>query len=79
MSKQPEGSPPKEKPSQGATQKVGGVTKDQQNDPAMKNPELAVSLEKLEQVKNEDSPAELFDLMRRSEPSPPAPAAGKKW
>jgi Ca-activated chloride channel family protein len=78
MSK-PQGSPAKEKPSQGATQKVGGVTKEQQNDPAMKNPELAVSLEKLEQVKNEDSPAELFGLMRRGEPEPPSQDTGKKW
>ena len=78
MNKQ-EGAAPKEKPSQGATQKVGGVTKDQQSDPAMKNPDLAVSLQKLEQVKNEDSPAELFDLMRRGEPAPPAPDNGKKW
>ncbi|HEY5078689.1 MAG TPA: VWA domain-containing protein [Opitutaceae bacterium] len=75
----PDTKPPEEKQHQGAMQKVGGVTKDQQNDPAMKDPELAVSLEKLEQVKNEDSPAELFDLMRKGEPSPPEPSTGKKW
>ena len=60
-------------------QKVGGVTKEQRNDPAMRDPDLAVSLEKLEQVKNADSPAELFDLLRRSEPIPPAPNTGKNW
>jgi Ca-activated chloride channel family protein len=77
--KKPATQPAAKQPPQGAMQKVGGVRKDQPNDPAMKNPELAVSLEKLEKVKNEDSPAELFNLMRRSEPMPPAPTTGKNW
>ena len=77
--KKPETAPPAKQPASGAMQKVGGVRKDQQNDPAMKDPELAVSLEKLEKVKNEDSPAELFDLMRRSEPMAPTPTGGKNW
>jgi hypothetical protein len=44
---------------------VGGVKKDEGNDPARDNPELAVPLEKLEQVKNQDSPAELFEMLRK--------------
>jgi len=77
--KKPETPPKGERPSQGAMQKVGGVAKEQQNDPAMKDPALAVSLEKLEQVKNQDSPAELFDLLRKGEPMPPPEPTGKNW
>jgi Ca-activated chloride channel family protein len=60
-------------------QKVGGVKKDQQNDPAQRDPALAIPLEKLEQVKSLDQPAELFELMRRSEPIPPQVNKGPNW
>ncbi len=60
-------------------QKVGGVRKDQPRDPAMDKPELAVPLEKLEQVKNQDSPAELFEMLRRGEPIPTPTNTGKNW
>jgi Ca-activated chloride channel homolog len=62
---------------QNSMQKVGGVKKEPE-DPARKNPELAVPLEKLEQLKNEDSPAELFGMLRRGEPTP-TPNTGKNW
>ncbi len=60
-------------------QKVGGVRKDESNDPARKNPELAVPLEKLDQLKGEDSPGELFELLRKGEPIPPVTSTGKNW
>ncbi len=60
-------------------QQVGGAKKDPSNDPASRMPELAVPLEKLEQVKNQDSPAQLFDMIRKSEPNAPAPSTGKNW
>jgi Ca-activated chloride channel homolog len=60
-------------------QKVGGEKKDQQNDPALKDPQLAIPLEKLEQVKNQDKPAELFEMLRRSEPIPPQVNKGPNW
>jgi len=62
-----------------AMQRVGGIRKDRPNDPARKDPELAVPLEKLEQVKDQDSPAELFELLRRGEPKPPVRKTGKNW
>jgi Ca-activated chloride channel family protein len=61
----------------GATQKVGGAKKP--DDPARNDPELAVPLEKLEQVKNQDSPAELFQMLHKDDPLPPPAAAGKNW
>jgi Ca-activated chloride channel family protein len=63
---------------QNPMQKVGGVKKDQPEDPARNNPELAVPLEKLEQLKNQDSPAELFGMLRKGEPTP-TPNTGKNW
>jgi len=63
---------------QGAMQRVGGARKDTQVDPARNDPQLAVPLEKLEQLRNDDSPAELFGMLRRGEPTPP-PSGGKNW
>ena len=60
-------------------QKVGGVKKDQAEDPARNNPELAVPLEKLEQLKSQDSPAELFEMLRNGEPIPTPTNTGKNW
>ena len=36
-------------------------------------------LQKLDQVRNQDSPAELFKMIENNEPRPPADANGKKW
>jgi Ca-activated chloride channel family protein len=71
--------PPSQNEQQSAMQKVGGPRKDQPKDPARNNPELAVPLEKLEQVRNQDSPGELFQLLRRGEPTPPVKNTGKNW
>jgi Ca-activated chloride channel family protein len=78
MNKAPTPTPP-HKESQEAMQKVGGVRKKEDEDPARKNPELAVPLEKLEQLKADDSPAELFEMMRRGEPIPTPTNTGKNW
>jgi len=60
-------------------QRVGGIRKDQPKDPARDNPELAVPLEKLERVRSQDSPAELFEMLRRGEPIPTPTGTGKNW
>jgi Ca-activated chloride channel family protein len=60
-------------------QKVGGVRKDQPDDPARHDPELAVPLEKLERLKSKDSPAELFEMLRKGEPTPTPATTGKNW
>jgi Ca-activated chloride channel family protein len=75
----PTPTPPGAREPRQAMQRVGGVPKDQPHDPAMDNPELAVPLEKLEQVKSHDSPAELFDLLRKGEPMPTPTNTGKNW
>ncbi len=71
--------PLQNKESQGAMQKVGGVKKDQPDDPARHDPELAVPLEKLERLKAQDSPAELYEMLRKGEPTPTPASSGKNW
>jgi Ca-activated chloride channel family protein len=63
----------------GAMQKVGGARKEDTNDPARADPELAVPLEKLEQLKSQDSPAQLFEMIRKGEPTPVPTGTGKNW
>ncbi len=70
---------PQRRESQEPMQKVGGMKKKEDEDPARKNPELAVPLEKLEQIKSDDSPAELFEMLRRGEPIPTPTKTGKNW
>jgi Ca-activated chloride channel family protein len=62
-----------------AMQRVGGSRKEQENDPARRDPQLAVPLEKLDQLRSEDSPAELFGLLRKGEPTPTPVGNGKNW
>ena len=45
------------------TQQVGGVPERKEGTPPPADPNLALPLQKLEQLKNQDSPAELFQLM----------------
>lgn len=54
--------PPSPPPPQGDTQKVGG-NPDKKEDRSEK-PELAVPLQKLDQIRNQDSPAKLHQLMQ---------------
>ena len=71
---QPKSEPPKQPPSSG-TQKVGGQAEKKPD--AQLDPELAVPLQKLEQVRNQDSPAKLQQLMQ-GKPQKPMPK-GKDW
>ncbi len=50
-------------PSPEETQQVGGVAERKEGTPPPVDPALALPLQKLEQLKNQDSPAELFQLM----------------
>jgi len=61
-----------------ATQKVGGA-KEQAPDAARNDPQLAIPLEKLEQLKDQDQPAELAQMLRKGEPTPAPVNNGKNW
>ena len=50
-------------PSPEETQQVGGVPERKDGQPPPADPNLALPLQKLDQLKNQDSPAELFKLM----------------
>ena len=65
-------------PPANATQKVGGPPekKDREKEPA--DPSLAMPLQKLDQIRNQDSPARLFQLMEGEKKSAPA-KKGKNW
>lgn len=72
MTKKDEPPPPPQ-----STQKVGGAPekKDEQKEPL--DPALALPMQKLEQLKNQDSPAQLFQLMEGEKKSTKKP--GKDW
>jgi len=65
---------PKPQPQPG-TQKVGGQQEKQPAEPV--DAELAMPLQKLEQVRNQDSPAKLQQLMQG--PQPKQKPTGKNW
>jgi Ca-activated chloride channel family protein len=68
---------PKPQPQTG-TQKVGGQQDRKREDQTA--PELAMPLQKLEQVKNQDSPAKLQQIMQGQEQQQQKPkTAGKDW
>lgn len=69
---EPKSKPPEPPPS--GTQKVGGQ---QEKKPAEENPELAMPLQKLDQVRNQDAPARLYQLMEGKKPE--QPKKGKDW
>ena len=70
---EPTTSPPPPKP---GTQKVGGQ---QDKKPAEQfDPELAMPLQKLDQVRNQDSPAKLQQLMQGQQQKQPK-TNGKDW
>lgn len=58
------------------TQSVGGEKP--KDDERKEHPELAVPLQKLNQVRDKDSPAELFQLLQNDQP-PPAGQPKKDW
>jgi len=69
--------PPPPPPSEGDTQQVGG-TPDKKPADASVDPALEMPLQKLDQLRNQDSPAKLFKLMQ-GEPQPGPAKKGKNW
>jgi Ca-activated chloride channel family protein len=67
--------PPKE---DSGTQKVGGAPEQKDQPPEQSDPSLALPLQKLDQLRNQDSPAQLFQLMDGDKKSG-AKKAGKDW
>jgi len=67
---------PKPQPPKPGTQKVGGQ-QDKQPEEQNQDPELAMPLQKLEQVRNQDSPAKLQQIMQGQQQKPKTP--GKDW
>ncbi|MBI3884950.1 MAG: VWA domain-containing protein, partial [Opitutae bacterium] len=72
---QPKPPPPPQKPE---TQKVGGQ-QDRKPEAQPQNPDLAMPLQKLDQVRDQDSPAKLFQLMQGKPLPPTKPKSGKDW
>ncbi len=60
---------PEPQPANPANQKIGG--QQTQTQEAHLNPELAVPLQKLDQLKQQDSPAQLYQLMQDPKSQPP--------
>ena len=76
MKDKPEQKKPEPKPQpQPGTQKVGGQQEKQPAEPV--DAELAMPLQKLEQVRNQDSPAKLQQLMQGQQPK--QKTTGKNW
>lgn len=74
---QPSGEPAE--PPSDEMQQVGGAPSEASTDPARQDPALAIPLQKLDQVKQGDSPARLFQLLQEpGKSSEPAPK-GKDW
>ncbi|CAM2834325.1 VWA domain-containing protein [Rariglobus hedericola] len=59
-------------------QQVGGTPTGQSSDPARQDASLTIPLQKLDQVKQGDSPAHLFQLLQGPSTAPSAPK-GKDW
>lgn len=65
-------------PPSSETQKVGGPPEKKEGEPSQLDPALTMPLQKLDQLRNQDSPARLFQLMQGEQK--PAPAkAGRNW
>lgn len=74
MNKKEEPPPP---PPPESTQKVGGAPEKKDEAPPPVDPSLALPMQKLEQLRNQDSPAQLFQLMEGEKK--PAKKTGKDW
>lgn len=71
--------PPPPQPHPGETQKVGGTPEKKEGDPKeAADPSLVMPLQKLDQLRNQDSPAKLFRLME-GEKKPAPGKKGKDW
>lgn len=73
---QQKGEPPP--PPKGDTQKVGGSPEQKPPPEEARNPALAMPLQKLEQLRDQDSPARLFELMQGDDKAPPK-KPNKDW
>jgi Ca-activated chloride channel family protein len=60
-------------------QRVGGTEEKRARDPAQGDPSLAIPLQKLEQVRAQDSPAQLYQMIENHEPRPASTDKGKDW
>jgi Ca-activated chloride channel family protein len=74
MNKKEEPPPP---PPPESTQKVGGAPERKDEAPPPADPSLALPMQKLEQLRNQDSPAQLFQLMEGEKK--PTRKTGKDW
>jgi Ca-activated chloride channel family protein len=72
MNKKEEPPPPPQN-----SQKVGGAPEKPEQAPEPVDPSLALPMQKLEQLRNQDSPAQLFQLMEGDKK--PAKKSGKDW
>lgn len=61
------------------TQKVGGAPEKKEAPPEALDPALALPLQKLDQLRSQDSPARLFELMQGGEKKPAQKKSGKDW
>jgi len=66
-------------PSHEEMQRIGGATERKSRDPARADPALAIPLQKLEQARNADSPAELYQMIENKEPKPIPADNTKNW
>jgi len=73
------GEKPSREPPSGDTQRVGGTAGKKERDPARGDPSLAIPLQKLEQVRSQDSPAQLYQMIENHEPRPASTGNGKDW
>lgn len=65
-------------PPPGEMQKVGGAPEKKEPPPEAADPSLALPMQKLDQLRNQDSPARLFELME-GEKKPGQKKPGKDW
>jgi len=70
---------PQAQPPSHQTQKVGGVPEKKEGDKVPVDPALALPLQKLDQLRNQDSPAELFQLMDADNKPVASKKKGKDW
>jgi len=70
--------PPPPPPEDPGTQKVGGTPEKKESEQQPADPSLALPLQKLEQLRNQDSPAHLFQIME-GEKKPATKPKGKDW
>jgi Ca-activated chloride channel family protein len=72
-------SPPPPKPPQGETQKVGGTPGRRPEAEAEADPAMAAQLQKLDQLRDQDSPAKLFQIMEGDQKKTEPQNKGKNW